>query len=130
MEQRQRVEDPILVLNVGDEQALPNVREQIAVRELDAFGHSFGTAGEKDHRGVGRLQAVVGGSPVERAPEQREKSVRAGDVLAHLLKVSQFHAGLDERVHIEFGTFQEGPRRNDSFHTGQVHAREHRARSG
>ena len=49
VEQRKRVEEPIVVLQVNDREHLAHIGDQIAVAELDAFGHSFRAAGKENH---------------------------------------------------------------------------------
>jgi len=43
MEERQAIEHPVRVHDVGDREHLPHVGEEIGVREFDALGHAFRT---------------------------------------------------------------------------------------
>ena len=55
VEDRERVEDPVGVVQVVDRKHLADVGQQIAVGKHHALGHAFGAAGEKHHGGGVRV---------------------------------------------------------------------------
>ena len=59
MEERQRVEKPIVIAEIDDNRCLPDIREKISMRELNALGRALGSAGEKNNGGVGGSQETA-----------------------------------------------------------------------
>ena len=96
VEQRHRVENPVIVLNVSDQQQLPNVRDQVRLGEFDPFGHAFRSAGEKDDRSVLGSRLIREARRVERMAKQHQPFLGARSVLARVFEINQLDAGFDE----------------------------------
>ena len=96
VEQRHRVENPVIVLNVSDQQQLPNVRDQVRLGEFDPFRHAFRSAGEKDDRRVVGPGVVREARRVECMAKQHQTFLGARNVLARVFEINQLDAGFGE----------------------------------
>src|SRR6476469_7654110 len=48
VEEREAIENTIIILEIGDGEHLPNIGEDIAMSEFDTLGHALRAAGEKN----------------------------------------------------------------------------------
>ena len=74
VEQRQAVEQAVLVGEIRDSQHLPDICKNVSVRQFDALGHAFGTARENnDGGGTGRELGIERRYAGENMLQQRKK---------------------------------------------------------
>ena len=126
VEERQAVEEPVAVGEIGDGQHLADVGEDVAVRQLDALGHAFGAARENNHgRGAGGWRMADGRWQMENVPEQGEEFPGAGDAGAHIFEINQTDARFHKIVRVDFGALKKGARGDDVLQSGQFRARQH-----
>src|SRR6266496_736891 len=107
VKQRQGGEHPVGVLKVDDQLELPDVRHQVGVGQLHAFGHAFRTAGEKDDGRLLRPRVAGVARNADQVAELREEFLRAQHLPAHVLEVNQLNPVLDERIDVDSGPFEE-----------------------
>ena len=137
VKEREAIEEAIQVREVGDSQHLANVGEEIDVRQFDALGHAFGTAGKQDDGGVlgpgigrerGTRQPAEAGR-VESDTEEGGEFPAGGDAAAQVFEEDELEAGLTKRIEIQPGAFKKGARGDDLAEAGQLAAGEHRGRA-
>ena len=125
MKHGQAVEEAVGVHHVHGREQLPQVGEDVAVRQLDPLGHAFRAAGEQDDRRLAGRDAELRPAKREPVPEEHAQLGQAGAAFPDVLEVNELDAGRLHRCHVQLGLGQEHSGGNDLPQPGQLRAGEH-----
>ena len=122
VEERQRVEHPVVVLEIADGEHLADVREKIGVTQLHALRHAFRAACEKHDRGRLRIAVARAGEAHQAGPCRQLP--RGADLPAHVLDEDELDAGFGHELDLQPGLFHERAGGHHMRQSGQPGARQ------